>query len=79
MPLPDQPRSLGRSVRALRLAAALAVVTALVAIVTVMKGDPAGRGEALVATAIILGATALAGMGLAAWPYIKKAKNDPRS
>lgn len=79
MPTPGQPGSTGRSVRILRLTAALAVITALVAIVTIVNGDPGGRSEALVAAAIILGAAALLGMGLAAWPYIKKAKNDPRS
>ena len=78
MPVPGRPFSLGRSVRVLRLMAALAVIAALIAIVTIAQGDPAGRGQALVTAAIILGVTALLGMGLAAWPYIKKEKNDPR-
>ena len=75
---PNDPRSPGRSVRVLRLVAALGVISALAAIVTIVKGDPAGRSQTLVTAAIILGATALLGMGIAAWPFIKKVKNDPR-
>ena len=67
-----------RSVRILRLLGALAVIAALAGIVTVVKGGDAGRSQALVTAAIVLGAIALLGMGLAAWPYIKKEKNDPR-
>ena len=70
MPGPGHPRLPGRSVRVFRLLAALAVISALVAVVTIVKGDPAGRGQALVTAAIILGVTALVGLGLAAWPYM---------
>ena len=79
MPDPGHHRPNGRSVRILRLVAALAIVSALVAIARIVKGAPAGPSHALVAAAIILGAAALLGMGLAAWPHIKKAKNDTRS
>ena len=74
-----RPRSLGRTVRLLRLLAALAVIVALIAIVTIVKGDAGGRSEGLVLAAVVLGAIALFGMGLAAWPSMKKEKNDPRS
>ena len=72
------PRSFGRPIRLLRLLAALAVIVALIAIVTIVKGDPADRSQGMVLAAIVLGAIALFGMGLAAWPHIKKEKNDPR-
>lgn len=77
MTAPGRPPPPVRPVRILRLLGALAVIIALIAIVTIVKGGPAGRGEALVAVAIILGAIALLGTGLAAWTYIKKETNDP--
>ena len=70
----------GRSIRILRFIAALAIIVALAALVTIVQGEPAGRSHALVAAAIFLGAGALLGMTLVALPhaYRKKDKNDPR-
>ena len=80
MPGPDHHAARGRSIRMLRLMAAFAIVVALAAVVTIMKGDPADRSKALVAAAIVLGASALLGMTLVALPYAhrKKDQNDPR-
>lgn len=70
-----------RSIRALRLVAAFAIVVALAAVTTIIKGGPVARSQALVAAAIVLGASALVGMALAALPYVrrKKEQNDTRS
>ena len=79
MRTPSRLTYTGRFVRILRLVAALGVILALVAVATIVKGDAAERSQALVAFAMILGATALLGMAIVAWPYRRKEKNDPRS
>ena len=68
-----------RSVRLLRLLAAVAVIIAVTAVAAILDGGATGRSRALVAAAILAGTAALIGMAAAAWPYIKKEKNDPRS
>ena len=81
MPTSHRLRSAETTVRLVRLAAAMSVVIALVAVVTILKGDLEGRSTALIAVAITLGVCALAGMAVLAWPYIhrRKDKNDPRT
>ena len=78
MPVPIRLAQLGRIARLLRLAAAVAVILALVAIVTIARGGSADRSEALIAAAVMLGAGALIGTALVAWPYRRKDKHDPR-
>lgn len=58
----------------------LSLVTALVAVATIMTGDSATKGLALIAVAIMLGSSALLGLAVLALPYAyrKKDKNDPR-
>ena len=62
MPQLDRLPSAERGVRILRLAAALSVIIALVAVVTIVKGDHAGKTNALILVAIVLAACALVGM-----------------
>ena len=77
MTAPGRLAFVGRSVRILRLAAAVAVILALAAVVLIVKGDPAGRSQVLITAAVFLGGAALLGLALVAWPF-KKEKNDPR-
>ena len=62
MRAPSRPARLG--VRLLRFAGVLAALTALVAIIAILRGDPLGRGETLIGASIMLGAIALAGLTL---------------
>lgn len=80
MPRPDRLPSADRGVRILRLVAAMSVIVALVAVVAILKGDQAGKGNMLIIVAIALGACALVGMAVLALPhaYPRKEKNDPR-
>ena len=80
MPQPDRLPFAERGTRILRLVAALSVIIALVAVVTILKGDQPGKGNTLIIIAIALGACALVGMAVLALPhaYPRKEKNDPR-
>ena len=80
MPAPSRLPSAKSGIRMLRLAAAMSVVVALVAVVAIMKGDPAGKSHSLIVAAIALGAFALFGMAIVTLPYIhrQKDKNDSR-
>ncbi len=75
MPPPDQLPSAERSVRILRLAAAMSVLLALIALVAIVKGDLAGKGHALIVAAIALGACALVGMAILTLPYALRRKD----
>ena len=77
----DRLSSTERSVRLLRLAAALAVIVAVIALVAIVRGDLAGKIQALIIVAVALGACALIGMALLTLFYVhgQKDKNDPRS
>ena len=59
----------------LRLMAALSVIVALVAVATVVRGDVAGKGQALIVAAMALGACALLGMAALALPYAYRRKD----
>jgi len=80
MPAPDRLPSAERGIRILRLTAALSVIIAVVAVVTIVKGDLAGKSQALIVAAIALGACALVGMAVLTLPYAyrRKDQNDPR-
>ena len=67
-------------VRAFRAMGLLSLITALVAVATILTGDSATNGPALIAVAIMLGSSALLGLAVLALPYAyrKKDKNDPR-
>jgi hypothetical protein len=80
MPARDPFPSAKRGMRMLRLAAALSVLVALVALVTIAKGDLAGKGHSLIVVAAALGACALIGMAIVTLPFIlrRKDRNDPR-
>jgi hypothetical protein len=80
MPQLDRLPSAERGFRILRLTAALSVIIALVAVVTIVKGDDAGKSNTLIMVAIVLGACALVGMALLALPhaYSRKDQNDSR-
>ena len=79
----------GRLLRAMRLAALLAVIIALTAIVLALRGEDETKAEWLIATALGLGLAIMVGMALIALPYLrrptearpiyKKEKNDARS
>jgi len=75
MPAPDRLPSAERGIRILRLVAALSVITALVAVVTILKGDQAGKGDTLIIVAIALGACALVGMAVLAFPHAYRRKD----
>jgi len=75
MPANDRLPSAERGFRILRLAAALSVIIALVAVVTVVKGDFAGKSQALIIAAIALGACALIGMAVLTLPYAFRRKD----
>ena len=64
----------------MRLAAALSVLIALVALAAVARGDVAGRSHALIVVAVLLGGCALIGMAMMMLPYFHRQKdpNDPR-
>ena len=79
MPAPGRLAFLGKSVRILRFLSVVAIIVAVAAVLSVLKGGSQDRGEALIAAAIFFSVIALLGLGLAAWPYIKKEKNDSRS
>ena len=57
--------------------AALSVIIALVAVVTILKGDQPGKGNTLIIIAIALGACALVGMAVLALPHAYRRK-DPK-
>jgi hypothetical protein len=80
MPARERLPTATRSVRIFKLAAAISLVTALVALVAVARGDLAGRSHTLIVVAVLLGGFALIGMALAILPYAlrQKDKNDPR-
>lgn len=64
MPAPDRLPSAERGIRILRLMAALSVILALIAVVTVVRGEPASKSNALIIVAIALGGCALVGMAI---------------
>ena len=74
MPARDR-LSAERGVRILRLAAALSVIIALMAVVTILKGDLAGKSQALIVAAIVLGACSLIGMAALTLPYAYRRKD----
>ncbi len=80
MTVRDRLSSTERSVRLLRLAAALSVITAVIALVAIAKGDLAGKSHALIVAAVALGAIALIGMAMLTLRHVhgQKDKNDPR-
>ena len=75
MPANDRLPSAERGFRILRLAAALSVIVAMVAVVTVVKGDLAGKSQALIAAAVVLGASALVGMAVLTLTYAYRRKD----
>ena len=75
MPARERLSSAERYVRLLRLAAALSVIVALVAVVTVVKGDLAGKSQALIVAAVAIGACALVGMAVLTLPYAFRRKD----
>jgi len=74
MPAPAPRVALGRSVRLLRLAGALAIMLAALAIAGIVDGGPEKESGALIAAAIVIGAGALVGLVLAARPFLKRKK-----
>ena len=75
MPAPDRLPSAERGIRILRLVAALSVITAVVAVITILKGDQAGRSNTLIIIAIALGACAMVGMAVIALPHAYRRKD----
>jgi membrane protein YdbS with pleckstrin-like domain len=75
MPARDRLPSAERGVRLLRLTAALSVIVALVAVVTILKDDFAGKSQSLIVAAIALGAFALVGMAVLTLPYAYRRKD----
>ena len=57
--------------------AATSVVIALVAVVTIVKGEPAGKSNALIIVAIALGACALVGLAFLTLSHAYRRK-DPK-
>jgi len=55
--------------------AALSVIIALVAIVTVVNGGLSAKSQTLIVAAIALGACALAGMAVLTLPYVHRRKD----
>jgi hypothetical protein len=80
MPVRDRLPTAKRCVRIFRLTAAISLLTALVALVAVARGDVAGRSHALIVLAVLLGGFALIGTALTILPYVlrQKDENDPR-
>ena len=80
MPAPDRLSPAERGIRILRLAAALSVIIALVAVIMIVKGGFPGKSQGLIIAAVALGACALIGMAVLTLPYIyrRKDQNDPR-
>ena len=75
MPAPDRLPSAERGIRILRLAAALSVIVAVIAVVAILKGDDAGKSNTLIIVAIALGACALVGMAILALPHAYRRKD----
>ena len=75
MSAPAPRAAVGRSVRLLRLAGALAVMLAALAIFGIANGRQEASGP-LIAAAIAIGAGALVGLAIAARPFLKRKKNE---
>ncbi len=67
--------------RLFKLAAALSVLVALIAVIAVARGGPAWKSHLLILAAVALGGCALIGTAAMTLPYIykQKDKHDPRS
>jgi hypothetical protein len=80
MPAPDRLPPAERGIRLLRLVAGLSVLTAMIAVVTIVRGDAAGKSHILIVAAIVLGAGALLGMAIVtlSHAYRRKDQNEPR-